>query len=172
MNRIAIIILGLFMSQQVEAQVHAHAIGLRGGGGTFGYGPEISYQMGMGEMNRIEFDLGWYNRKNYNNGVGWGSGNAYSLLSISAIYHWDWNLVSGLNWYVGPGAQLVVYNEKYFDNNDGIYIGAGGQIGLEYDFTVHAIPLHVGLDYRPMFLFNWFNSVGHGGAISLRYLID
>ena len=123
-------------------------------------------------MNRLEMDLGWYSRRNWNNGVGWGSGNAYSLLAFTASYHWDWNIVDGLNWFVGPGAQIVFYNEKYFDENDGMYIGLGGQIGLEYDFSELGAPLLLGLDYRPMFLFSWYDGVGHGTALSLRYLID
>lgn len=156
-----------------QAQVHEHAIGIRGGRGGFsGYGPELSYQLGFNEMNRLELDFGWYTRKNYNNGIGWGSGNAFRVYALSGIYHWDWNIVEGLNWFVGPGAQVVFYDEKNFDENDGIYIGLGGQIGLEYDFSVHSVPLHLGLDYRPMFLFTWNNGVGHGTALSLRYLIN
>jgi hypothetical protein len=157
-----------------SAQIHQHAIGLRGGGGTWGYGPEISYQGATGDNNRFELDLGWYSRRNWNNGNGLGS-NSYNLISFSGVYHWLWNIDGGFNWYVGPGAQIVFYDEKYedFDDfDDGIYIAVGGQIGIEYDFSVHAAPLQLGLDYRPMFLFSAWNDVGHGAALSLRYLID
>ena len=159
-------------SFDASAQVHSHAIGIRGGGGTWGYGPEISYQKGTSDMNRLELDLGWYSRKNWNNGNGWGSGYAYQLVSLTGVYHWTWNIVDGLNWFVGPGAQVIFYDEKNYNDHDGIYIGVGGQIGLEYDFSVHAVPLQLGLDYRPMFMFSWYDNLGQGGALSLRYLID
>ncbi len=159
------------LSLNSNAQVHAHAIGLRGGGGSFGYGPEISYQLGLSEKNRIEFDLGWRTRKAFNNGNGWGS-DAFRIVGLSGILHWDWNITEGLNWYIGPGAQIIFYDEKHDDSDDGVYFSAGGQIGLEYDFTDLGVPLHLGLDYRPMFMFSWFNNIGHGGALSIRYLID
>ena len=130
-----LVALGVLMGGFSFSQVHGHALGLRGGGNYhYGYGPELSYQLGLGEKNRLEMDLGWYHRKDWNNGNGWGSGYAYSLTAFSIIYHWDWNITDGLNWYIGPGAQVVLYNEKYYDNRDGIYIGLGGQIGLEYDW--------------------------------------
>lgn len=169
MGKLAIVF--LLFSTTSFGQVHSHAIGLRASGGYWGYGPELSYQLGTGDKNRLELDLGYFQKK-YNNGNGWGSGNAYTLMAVSGIYHWDWNIIEGLNWYIGPGAQLIVYNERYFDNNDGIYLGLGGQIGIEYDFSSLDVPVLVGLDYRPMFLFSWNNGVGQEGALSIRYLID
>ncbi len=171
MKNLLLAILVLF-SLGAEAQVHKHAIGIRGGGGGFyGYGPEVSYQLGFSDRNRLELDLGWY-RRNWNNGIGWGSGNIYSVTALSGVYHWHWNITEGFNWYVGPGAQAIFYDERYDNDEDGIYIGIGGQIGIEYDFSQHDVPLHIGLDYRPMFLFTWYNGFGHGTAFSLRYLID
>lgn len=157
---------------QSNAQVHGHALGIRGSGGHYGYGPEISYQLGLGDMNRLEMDLGWYHRGDWNNGKGWGSGYAYNLTAFSIIYHWDWNITDGLNWYIGPGAQLIFYDERNYNDRDGLYIGLGGQIGLEYDFTELGAPLLLGLDTRPMFIFTNSNGVGYGGALSLRYLFD
>lgn len=170
--RSVLIILSFAFIGSSFGQVHGHALGIRGSGNRYyGYGPELSYQLGMGDMNRLEMDLGWYHRNDWNNGKGWGSGNAYNLMAFSIIYHWDWNITDGLNWYIGPGAQVVLYDEKYYDSNDGIYIGLGGQIGLEYDFSELGAPLLLGLDTRPMFLFSGWG-VGYGGALSLRYLFD
>lgn len=121
-------------------------------------------------MNRLEMDLGWGYRK-WNNGIGWGSSD-YQAMKFSIIYHWAWNITGGLNWYVGPGGQVTYVNFKNYDSDDGFYFAAGGQIGLEYDFSVHGAPLHIGLDYRPMFLFNWFENYNNSGAFSIRYLID
>lgn len=172
--RIGLFVFAISICLSGQTQVHDHAIGLRGGGSSsyYGYGPEISYQLGLNDKNRIEFDLGWYHRNHWknNNGIGWGS-NAYNLMTFTAVYHWVFNITDGLNWYVGPGAQLLFYNEIYDNVNDGIYLSIGGQIGLEYDFTNLGAPLQLGLDYRPMFFF-WNDNVGHGLALSLRYLIN
>ena len=137
----------LVMFYNVQSQVNPHAIGLRGGGGAFGIGGEISYQHGLGESNRLELDLG---------------ANSYYFV-LSGIYHWNWNITGGLNWFIGPGVQLGSFKEG------GLLLSAGGQIGLEYDFNEHGVPLLLGLDTRPMIIFNNAYSYGWGGAFSLRY---
>ena len=148
------------------AQVNPHAIGLRFNGGPYGggyYGAEVSYQHGFGDANRLELDLGVRNHR-------W-----WSHMAISGIYHWVWNITDGLNWYVGPGAQIGFYNEKSgpWDNDDDDYmsIAIGGQIGIEYDFNQHDVPILLSLDARPMWDFFWRgDSYDWGGAaLSVRY---
>ena len=112
--------LSLAISAYSTAQVNPHAIVIRGGSGSYGNGAEISYQHGFGDANRLELDLGWSGNR-YN-------GNNYSSIGISGIYHWVWNLTSGLNWYVGPGGQLGLYQNKLNNNNDGMTLAVGGQI--------------------------------------------
>jgi hypothetical protein len=139
-----------------NAQVNPHAIGLRLGGGSFN-GAEISYQQGIGNANRFELDLGW------------GGNSHYNRLSVTGIYQWDWNITSGLNWYVGPGASIGLYSN---DNNDGyINVALGGQIGLEYDFKKQGAPILLSLDVRPMWDFLGDNSgLGWGTALGIRYV--
>lgn len=153
-----------------DAQVQPHAIGVRGGPGTYGYGGEVSYQHGFGSSNRLELDLGWR-----------GSNSShYSAIGIAGIYHWVWNIDGGLNWFVGPGALIGIYSHRHHNHNhvhnsdfveSGIHMAVGGQIGLDYDFNEHGIPFQLGLDVRPMFgLFeNYGYGLGFGGALSLRY---
>ena len=144
-----------------NAQVNPHAIGIRGGLGNFGRGGEVSYQHGLGSANRLEADLGW--RSNNGN-------NGYSHVALTGIYHWVWNLEGGLNWFVGPGAQLGLYSHKYESSNDGLTIGVGGQIGIEYDFNDLGAPVQVGLDTRPMWgLIGGTSGFGYGAAFSARY---
>jgi hypothetical protein len=146
----------------VDAQVNSHAIGLRGGLGNFGRGGEVSYQHGLGEANRLEVDLGWRGNN--------GAGNGYSHIALTAIYHWVWNLDGGLNWFVGPGAQLGLYSHKYDSSNDGLTLGLGGQLGIEYDFNELGAPIQLGLDARPMWGFiGGTSGFGYGGALSVRY---
>jgi hypothetical protein len=112
----------------------------------------------------LEADFGWRNR-NGNNG--------YSHLLVSGIYHWVWNLTEGLNWYVGPGAQVGFYSYKNPLNEEGISVGVGGQIGLEYDFHHLGAPILLGLDSRPMWgVVSGPKAFGYGAAFSLRYTFD
>lgn len=152
----AMLVLGLGMFAQ--SQVNPRAIGLRGGSGNYGSGAELSYQHGLGDANRLEFDLGLRSSSNHQHFV------------VSGIYHWVNNITSGLNWFVGPGAQLGFYQYKFSGNSDGITIGVGGQIGLEFDFNEFDIPLLLSLDTRPMFgLIGGSSGFNIGGSFGLRY---
>jgi hypothetical protein len=161
-NKFLILGLSLGICAFSTAQVNPQAIGIRGGSGSYGNGAEISYQHGFGSANRLELDLGWSGNRN--------NGNNSSSMAIAGIYHWVWNLTSGLNWYAGPGGQLGLYQNKLNNDNDGIILAIGGQIGLEFDFNELGAPLLLSLDTRPMWGFNVGNAgFGYGGALGLRY---
>ena len=142
-----------------NAQVNPHAIGIRFKGDNHAQGAEISYQMGLGEKNRLEFDFGGRRHRNW------------SHFNIACIYHWVNNITDGLNWYIGPGASIGSYRSKYW-NNDGLTLAIGGQIGLEYDFNENGVPLLLSLDWRPMwgfFSYDEYDPFGYEGGLSLRY---
>lgn len=147
------VILGL--SFYAQAQVNPHAIGLRFGGDGYSNGAEISYQHGFGSANRLELDLGFNGYKHYNN------------MFLSASYQWDWNITSGLNWYVGPAAAVGFYNWRGDSRSSGINLGVGGQIGLEFDFNELGAPILLSLDSRPMFDFIGYDDGGFGWGIAL-----
>jgi len=152
----------LLFSINSFSQVNPHAIGLRGGSGNYGAGGEVTYQHGFGDANRLEIDLGWRGNN------GWGNNN--HIIVLSGIYHWVWNLDGGLNWYAGIGAQIGDYKLKNKDEDiSGIIFGIGGQVGIEYDFNVHEVPLLLSLDARPMLGFQSYYGFGYGGALALRY---
>lgn len=137
-----------------SAQVNPHAIGIRGG-----YGWELSYQHGMGPANRLEFDLGLGN---------------YGF-DLTGAYHWDWNIVSGLNWFVGPGATVGFWGGgnkvNGYNGNGYLNLGVGGQIGLEFDFKKIGAPILLSLDSRPMWNFNGYNGgFGWGADFGVRYV--
>lgn len=141
------------------SQVNEHAIGMRLGGGNY-FGAEASYQRGLSNINRIEADLGLYS---YSNGSGF---------NLAGIYHWVWNIESGFNWYAGPGAQIGswAYRNGYDDGRStGVYLGVGGQVGVEYNFD--EIPLNLSIDSRPMFgIGNTYNDFYFGISIAARYV--
>ncbi len=127
----------------MNAQIIAdNAIGLRLGDSD-GFGAEVSYQRAVGsDNNRLEFDLGIRNGKNYDG------------FKLAGLYHWVWNIDGGFNWYAGPGAGVASYSYDYRDNNgnrfddDYTFVFLAGNIGIEYNFD---IPLMVSLDFRPEF---------------------
>lgn len=119
-------------------------------------GAEISYQHGIGSSNRIELDLGFGGNKNHNR------------MFLAGIYHWNWNITKGLNWYAGPGAAVGIHS---YDNSNGyINIGLGGQIGIEYDFNTTNTPILLSIDSRPMWDFiGDYSGFGWGTALGVRY---
>ena len=138
------------LSFGVKAQ---NTIGLRLGAGAAS-NAEISFQAGM-NSNRMEFDLGWNNFANNPN------------ISLSASYQWVFPIVGGLDWYVGPGAILNLYDITHLNNGNSHFgLGVGGQIGIEYAFN---IPLTLSLDARPMWNFIGYTKNWGGIALGIRY---
>ena len=153
-----------------HSQLNPHALGVRGLLGNYGYGGEISYQHGLGDMNRLEVDLGW--RSNRYRWKHKGNDNYYvNRVGLSGIYHWVWNLDGGLNWFAGVGGQLGFYSLRDDDYyGSGVTLALGGQVGIEYDFNSIGAPLQLALDARPMWEFiGDRNTIGYGAALSLRY---
>jgi hypothetical protein len=157
MKRILIFTLVVFcISYITNAQVNPHAIGLRIGGNGDINGAEVSYQKGFNNVNRLELDLGF------------GSNPDHTRFFLAGIYHWDWNINKGLNWYIGPGAGLGYY--AYENSGGNINIALGGQIGMEYDFNTLNAPILLSLDVRPMWDFLGDNAgFGWGIALGVRY---
>lgn len=113
-----------------------HALGLRLGDSD-GFGAEISYQKSIGRTNRAEFDLGWRDSR------------AFDAFKLAGLYQWVHNLDGGFNWYYGVGGGLGSVDFEPIpngDDNDGLFIFAAGDIGVEYNFD---IPLLLSLDFRP-----------------------
>lgn len=122
-----------FMNAQ---QISDNAIGIRLGDND-GFGAEISYQYKLSDQNRLEVDLGYRDHSNYD------------AFKLSGIYQWVWNIDQGFNWYAGFGAGIGSWSagNKYIgDYDDGIFLNADGNIGIEYNFDA---PFLISLDFRP-----------------------
>lgn len=134
---ILISILFFMVSLNASAQkISNHAIGIRFGNND-GFGGEISYQRKLSESNRFEVDLGYRDHKDFN------------AFKLSGVYQWVWNIDDGFNWYAGFGAGIGSWsfnNGFVSDTEDGIFINADGNIGIEYNFKA---PILISIDFRP-----------------------
>ncbi|MEM9648646.1 MAG: hypothetical protein AAF969_09200 [Bacteroidota bacterium] len=137
--RITTLFIGLFLFATYFASaqdISDHALGLRLGDSD-GFGAEISYQKSIGRYNRAEFNLGWRDSRNFD------------AFKLSGVYQWVHQLDGNFNWYYGVGGGL---GSVEFDaipggeDNDGLFVFAAGDIGVEYNFD---IPLLLSLDFRP-----------------------
>ncbi len=158
----AIMLIGLAFTAQAQ-DISKNALGLRFGD-SGGFGAELSYQRGLSANNRLELDLGWRNRSNFNN-------NTYddNAIKLTGLYQWVWNIDGGFNWYAGIGGGVGSYG--YEDNNtkyNDTFAFAAGDIGIEYNFD---IPLLISLDFRPEFGGSGYykNNYGSDVALALRY---
>ncbi|MCB0460285.1 MAG: hypothetical protein R2821_10655 [Flavobacteriaceae bacterium] len=139
-------------------EISDHAIGIRTGDND-GFSTEISYQKALADINRLEVDLGFRSNKNF------------EAWKLSGIYQWVWNIDGGFNWYAGFGAGIGTWDNKAIEDydDDGLFINADGNIGVEYNFD---IPLLISLDFRPEFgIVNDFgdNDLGLDIALGIRY---
>jgi len=153
---VAAFMLGIMVTTSAQ-NIARDALGVRFGNND-GFGGEISYQHELGEITRLEVDLGFRDRANDNN-----------AFKLTGVYQWVWNIDQGFNWYVGFGAGVGSWNNNKVGSNvnDGLFVNADGNIGVEYNFD---IPLLISLDFRPEFgIIGDYNDTGIDLALSLRY---
>ncbi|MGX1930035.1 hypothetical protein [Flagellimonas sp. 2504JD4-2] len=127
----------LFTTIAMSAQdISEHALGLRLGDSD-GFGAEISYQKSIGRYNRAEFNLGWRDSRDFD------------AFKLAGVYQWVHQLDGNFNWYYGVGGGLGSVDFEPIPSgadNDGLFVFAAGDIGVEYNFD---IPLLLSLDFRP-----------------------
>jgi hypothetical protein len=149
----AIMLMGLAFTAQAQ-DISKNALGLRLGDND-GFGGEISYQRGLSDNNRLELDLGWRNS------------NEIDAFKLTGIYQWVWNIDGGFNWYAGIGGGLGSWSSNDV-NDDGTFVFAAGDIGIEYGFD--EVPILLSLDARPEIGFNDYNNeLDFDIALGIRY---
>jgi hypothetical protein len=157
----ALMLVGLAFNMQAQ-DISKNALGLRLGNND-GFGGEISYQRGLSENNRLELDLGWRNSNNID------------ALKLAGLYQWVWNIDNGFNWYAGVGAGFGSWNYNFNGTkNNGSFLFAAGDIGVEYTFK--EAPIQLSLDLRPELYFNSTayrdTNFGPDLALGIRYKFD
>jgi len=124
----------LFATATLSAQnIADHTLGLRLGDSD-GFGAEISYQKSIGSYNRAEFNLGWRDSREFD------------AFKLAGVYQWVRNFDGGFNWYYGVGGGVGSADFENPDTDDGVFVFAAGNLGIEYDFD---IPLLISIDIRP-----------------------
>lgn len=126
-------------------------------GVRLGTDAELSWQKVLGNSNRFELDLG------ANGFMNW---DTYHYFSVTGIYQWHWFLVDKFGWYVGPGAQVSLFQSA--TGNNYFNVSVGGQVGIDYELP---IPLQLSLDVRPMWNFlGTYAGFGWGLCLGIRYM--
>jgi hypothetical protein len=91
----------------------------------------------------------------------------YRGVRFTGLYeiHGNINDVSGLKWYIGPGAHVGFYNDKY---GGGGFVGVDGVIGLDY--KINSAPINLSLDWQPSLEFGAARGfTGSWGGLGIRY---
>ncbi|HOZ77389.1 MAG TPA: hypothetical protein PLY34_05305 [Ferruginibacter sp.] len=86
---------------------------------------------------------------------------------ITGLYeiHGNINGAPGLKWYIGPGAHVGFYNNKW---GGGSSFGVDGVLGLDYKINV--APINLSLDWQPSFEFgDGRGFTGNWGGFAIRY---
>jgi len=161
MSKSTVLFLLLVSSFQLFSQDKRHEIGLEIStiGGRIS--PSINYLFSIRPQHQLDF-TGTFS-------MGKSQQNDFISTSFSAYYKRKFNIVGGLSWYAGPGASLR-YGRVSAPTLQVIDLGVGAQIGLEYDFSKHNVPLVFGMDIKPAYHFGTgFNYFGIQPGASLRF---
>jgi hypothetical protein len=104
-------------------------------------------------------------------GLGYISSDGFRLTGLYEMYY-PLGSTEGLQWFIGAGAHIGVWSEKWKLNNptreSGGVMGVDGIIGIDY--KVKGAPLNLSFDWQPSFNligYNYFES-GWGG-LAIRY---
>lgn len=134
------------------------AIGVR-----LGYDAEFSYQHAFATRNMIDLSVGY-------TGFFKTGDTHYQYVDVNCMFDWVFNITGGLNWYIGPGVGVGYYFGDDYYGNHPYRLNVGGQIGLEYQFS---IPLNLSIDWRPMTNvlsgYDGYTGDWYGVCLGIRY---
>jgi hypothetical protein len=89
-------------------------------------------------------------------------------------YHGDINGAPGLKWYVGPGAHLGFFNNRwsnrYIDEDNNLDLGVDGVLGLDY--KINGAPINLSLDWQPSFTIISDPAFRSWGGLGVRFTFN
>jgi len=105
---------------------------------------------------------------------------------ITGLYEFHGNIngAPGLKWYVGPGAHIGFWNDRWRERYEddyyryrtyhGSYFGIDGVLGLDYKFK--GAPINMSIDWQPSFNFgegphDYYGFYSGWGGFAIRYTI-
>lgn len=98
-------------------------------------------------------------------------------MRITGLYefHFDISGAPGLKWYVGPGAHIGFWNDRWrrdYPNYRRSVVGIDGVLGLDYKFN--GAPINMSIDWQPSFEFGDYGEryggfSGSWGGFAIRY---
>lgn len=125
-----------------------------------------SYQTALG----VKFYPGAITLKHFVNkeaaleGLGYFWDRGFRITGLYEI-HGNINGAPGLKWYIGPGAHVGFYNNKW---GGGSSFGVDGVLGLDY--KINTAPIDLAIDWQPSFEFgDGRGFTGNWGGLSIRY---
>ncbi|MFC4261800.1 hypothetical protein ACFOWM_02825 [Ferruginibacter yonginensis] len=117
------------------------------------YPGAVSLKHFVDNKNAVEF-LGYF----------WNRGTR-----ITGLYeiHGNFADAGGLRWYIGPGAHVAFYNDRFYRGRS--YVGVDGVVGLDY--KIKSAPINLSLDWQPSFEFgDGAGFSGNWGGLAIRYV--
>lgn len=89
-------------------------------------------------------------------------------------YHGDINGAPGLKYYLGPGAHVGFYNDRwgrrYLDRDGRVDIGVDGVIGLDY--KIKGAPINLSIDWQPSFSIISHPDFRSFGGLAVRFALN
>lgn len=86
-------------------------------------------------------------------------------------YHGEINGAPGLQWYIGPGAHLGFFNNRwsrlYLDETGTIDLGVDGVLGLDY--KINGAPINLSIDWQPSFTIITNPTFRSWGGLGIRF---
>lgn len=91
-------------------------------------------------------------------------GGALNATALYAVHRSDFN-VDGLRWYLGAGAEAILFPQT---SEFPLGLAIDGVLGLEY--VLPDAPLVFSIDYKPAFFLIGNPGLQNGGGLSCRYI--
>ena len=150
--------LAVLAGTQAGAQNYNSAIGAR-----LGYPVSISYKTFLTAEHALEGYVGFRTWRNY----------SYSSINAAYQVHFPLEGIENLQWYIGAGGGIYLWNYDVRPRERNTEIGLGIQGYLGLDYTIPDLPINVFVDWIPTFFISGYRTGFYAsyGNIGVRYVL-